>query len=136
MQYCFKLSHLYDSIIIFFIQCSILPRRVEDIYKEYIQTTYTSQIDSKNIQIKWKQIDLHYNYAAVELTFLIAINFITNGTVNRIICDDDRINCNFLALNIFIKFRTDSVYIFVQYISQSMVILTSKEKMKLIFNLF
>jgi hypothetical protein len=37
---------------------------------------------------------------------------------------------------IFIKFRTASVYICVQYISQSMVILTSKEKMKLIFNLF
>jgi hypothetical protein len=32
------------SIIKFFIQCSILPRRVEGIYKEYIQTTYTSQI--------------------------------------------------------------------------------------------
>jgi hypothetical protein len=26
-----------------------------------------------------------------------AIDFLTNGTVNRIICDDDRINCNFLA---------------------------------------
>jgi hypothetical protein len=31
-----------------FIQCSILPRTVEGIYKEYIQTSYTSQID-KNI---------------------------------------------------------------------------------------
>jgi hypothetical protein len=29
----------------FFIECSILTRRVEGIYKEYIQTTYTSQID-------------------------------------------------------------------------------------------
>ena len=28
-----------------FIQCSILPRTVEGIYKEYIQTSYTSQID-------------------------------------------------------------------------------------------
>ena len=33
----------------------------------------------------------------------------------------------FFTSVIFIKFRTDSVYIFVQYISQSMVILTSKE---------
>jgi hypothetical protein len=41
----------------------------------------------------------NYNYAAVEPTFLSAIDFLTNGTVNRIICDDDRINCNFLALS-------------------------------------
>ena len=60
----------------------------------------------------------NYNYAAVEPTLLSAIDFLTNGTVNRIICDDDRINCNFLAV-IFIKFRTDSIYIFVQYISQT-----------------
>jgi len=38
----------------------------------------------------------------------------------------------FFSCVMFIKFRTDSVYIFVQYISQSMVILTSKEKMRLI----
>ena len=41
----------------------------------------------------------NYNYAAVEPTFLSVIDFLTNGTVNRIICDDDRINCNFLALS-------------------------------------
>jgi hypothetical protein len=35
----------------------------------------------------------------------------------------------FFSSVIFIKFRTDSAYIFVQYISQSMIILTSKEKM-------
>ena len=40
----------------------------------------------------------------------------------------------FFSSVIFIKLG-HSVYIFVQYISQSMVILTSKEKMKLIFNL-
>jgi hypothetical protein len=39
------------------------------------------------------------NYAAVEPTFLSAIDFLTNGTVNGIICDDDRINCNLLALS-------------------------------------
>ena len=76
----------------------------------------------------------NYNYAAVEPTLLSAIDFLTNGTVNRIICDDDRINCNVFSSVIFIKLG-HSVYIFVQYISQSMVILTSKEKMKLIFNL-
>ena len=38
-------------------QCSILSRRVEGIYKEYIQTTYTRQRYSKNVQIKWKQIN-------------------------------------------------------------------------------
>jgi hypothetical protein len=40
-----------------------------------------------------------FNYAAVEPTFLSAIDFLTNGTVNRIICDDDRIDCNLLALS-------------------------------------
>jgi hypothetical protein len=39
----------------------------------------------------------------------------------------------FFCSVIFIKFRTDSVYIVVQYISQSMVILTSKEKIKFIY---
>jgi hypothetical protein len=34
----------------------------------------------------------NYNYAAVEPAFLSAIDFLTNGTVNRIICDDDRQN--------------------------------------------
>jgi predicted RNA-binding Zn ribbon-like protein len=61
------------------------PKGWRDKYKEYIQTTYTSQIN--------------YNYAALEPTFLSAIDFLTNGTVNRIICDDDRINCNFLAVD-------------------------------------
>ena len=37
----------------------------------------------------------NYNYAAVETTLLSAIDFLTNDTVNLIICDDDRINCNF-----------------------------------------
>ena len=37
----------------------------------------------------------NYNYAAIEPTLLSAIDFLTNGTVNRIICDDDRINCTF-----------------------------------------
>ena len=59
--------HLWVNLglILIFIQCSILPRRVEGIYTEYIQTTYTNQIDKdivrtnrKNVQIKWKQIDL------------------------------------------------------------------------------
>jgi hypothetical protein len=39
------------------------------------------------------------NYAAVEPTLLTAIDFLTNGTVNCIISDDDRINCNILALS-------------------------------------
>jgi hypothetical protein len=49
-----------------FIQCSILPRRVEGIYKEYIQTTYTSQIDKDIVTTyKWnesKLIYIHTNY--------------------------------------------------------------------------
>jgi hypothetical protein len=36
--------------------------------------------------------------AAVEPNLLSAIDFLTNGTVNRII-SDDRINCNVLALS-------------------------------------
>ena len=40
----------------------------------------------------------NYNYAAVDPTLLSAIDFLTNGIVNRIICDSDRINCNILAL--------------------------------------
>ena len=49
------------------------------------------------MKINWSTFN--YNYAAVEPTFLSAIDFLTNGTVNRIICDDYRINCNFLALS-------------------------------------
>jgi hypothetical protein len=41
------------------------------------------------------------------------------------------LNINYEDRKNLCKMRTDSVYIFVQYISQSMVILTSKEKMKL-----
>ena len=75
-------------------------------YKEYTQTTYTSQIDKdifNNYQYRYnenKLIYIHklYNYAAVEPTLLSAIDFLTNGTVNRII-SDDRINCNVLALS-------------------------------------
>jgi hypothetical protein len=80
------------------------------------------------MKINWSTFN--YNYAAVEPTFLSAIDFLTNGTVNRIICDDDRINCNFFSSVIFIKFRTDSIYIFVQYISQTKYgyFFTSKEK--------
>ena len=58
-----------------------------------------------------------YNYAAVEpiqlqlcssrAHFLSVIDFLTNGTVNRIICDDDRINCIFFFSNYVIKFVSD-----------------------------
>jgi hypothetical protein len=60
----------------------------------------------------------NYNYAAVEPTLPSAIDFLTNGTVNRIICDDDRINCNILAVSYSLNLGQIPLYLCTVYFSK------------------